>query len=127
MELDLITGRTLNQGRGLMVGKLGSFYQRNVAVVHLNTEDLDSLSLAEDGLVRLGSENGEVVVKAVKADEDLPRGLAFMPYGPWASRLTGPETDGTGMPTLKGIRVTIEREDEGTVAPPTELNEGEER
>ncbi len=121
MDLTLITGRTINQGRGTMTDRLGTFHQRNSAVIQMNGQDLRQLGLGERGLVRGTSSFGEVVLKAEEAEEELPRGLAYMPYGPWASRLVGSDTGATGMPSFKGMDVKVQRESAEDIKPATSL------
>ena len=121
LDLDLITGRTLNQGRGAMTGKLGGYYQRNVAVLYMNGEDLNEIGLGHKGLVRISSEFGQVVVRAAEAEEELPRGLGYMPYGPWASTLVASDTSGTGMPSMKNVHVKVEIETSEDIKPATDL------
>ena len=45
---------------------------------------------------------------AAKAGE-LPVGVLFIAYGDLSSRLMGPDTHSTGMPTSKGIDVVLEK------------------
>jgi len=35
----------------------------------------------------------------------------FIPYGPWANQVLASNTNGTGMPLLKGIKATVEPTD----------------
>jgi formylmethanofuran dehydrogenase subunit D len=49
----------------------------------------------------------EVCVIAAKAEE-LPVGLLFIAYGDISSQLMGGDTHGSGMPTSKGIDVTLD-------------------
>ena len=121
MDLTLITGRTINQGRGTMTDRLGTFHQRISAVIQMNGQDLRELGLGERGLVRVTSSFGEVVLKAEEAEEELPRGLAYMPYGPWASRLVGSDTGATGMPSFKGMKVKVQGESAEDIKPATSL------
>ena len=67
------------------------------------------LGLKSGDRVRLTSEQGQVEVNVIpaKADE-LPEGLLFIAYGDISSRLMGGDTHGSGMPTSKGIDVTLE-------------------
>lgn len=67
------------------------------------------LGLKSGDRVRLTSEHGQVEVCIIpaKADE-LPEGLLFIAYGDISSRLMGGDTHGSGMPTSKGIDVTLE-------------------
>ncbi|MCD6363560.1 MAG: hypothetical protein J7M13_06145 [Synergistetes bacterium] len=104
-EFCLITGRTARQGIALHDGKTTESYKKDVAVVFLNEEDMQELGI-EDGMsVLLRTDFGRVVVRAAKGN--LPRGMAFMPYGPWANLLTSSNTHGVGMPDLKGLRLYI--------------------
>lgn len=67
------------------------------------------LGLKAGDKVRLTSEHGQVEVAIIpaKADE-LPEGLLFIAYGDISSQLMGGDTHGSGMPTSKGIDVTLE-------------------
>jgi len=50
----------------------------------------------------------DVEIAAAKGDE-LPPGLLFIAYGDLSSRLMGGDTHGSGMPTSKGLDVTLEK------------------
>ncbi|MGZ8886382.1 MAG: molybdopterin dinucleotide binding domain-containing protein, partial [Halobacteriota archaeon] len=50
---------------------------------------------------------GEVVVRAIKSPYGPHPGIVFIPMGPWANQVVDPETNTTGMPSYKGIMVTI--------------------
>lgn len=106
----LVPGRTSPQGVGISEGKFGEKYQAEINVVLAAPEDMQRLGLANGDHVRMTSESGEVqvAVKAAKAG-DLPSGLLFIAYGDLSSRLMGSDTQGTGMPTSKGIDVNLER------------------
>ncbi len=104
-EFCLITGRTIKQGITLHDGKTTEVYRNEVGIVYLNGEDMEELGIIEGSSVLLKTDYGQVVVRAVKGD--LPKGMAFMPYGPWANMLTSANTHGTGMPDLKGIKLYI--------------------
>jgi len=58
--------------------------------------------------VKVKSQHGEVIVKAIEATQGPHPGVAFIPMGPWANCVTNPETYSTGMPTFKGVPITIE-------------------
>ena len=105
----LIPGRTSRQGVGISEGKFGDNYQEETNRLQVSAEDMQRLDLAEGDRVRLTSEHGrvEVCVKQSKGDE-LPPGLLFIAYGDLSSRLMGGDTHGSGMPTSKGIDVTVE-------------------
>ena len=53
------------------------------------------------------SDFGEVVVRAIKSPYGPHPGIVFIPMGPWANQVVDPETNTTGMPSYKGIMVTI--------------------
>jgi formylmethanofuran dehydrogenase subunit D len=106
----LIPGRTSKQGCGISEGKFSEGYTSEINVLQVCPQDLERLGLAEGERVRLTSEAGqaEVAVTAAK-DGELPPGLLFIAYGDVSSRLMGADTHGTGMPTSKGIDVTLEK------------------
>ena len=106
----LIPGRTAKQGCGISEGKFGENYRAEITTLQMAPEDMDRLGLAEGATVRLTSLAGqaEVTVARAKPDE-LPPGLLFIAYGDISSRLMDGDTHGSGMPTSKGIDVTLER------------------
>ncbi len=106
----LIPGRTSDQGCGISEGKFLEKYQREINSLQVAPGDMKRLGLAQGDRVRLTSDFGqvEVAVVAAKGDE-LPVGVLFIAYGDISSRLMGGDTHGSGMPTSKGIDVTMER------------------
>lgn len=106
----LVPGRTSKQGCGISEGKFTDGYQKQISTVQMNPADMEKTAINDGDRVRLESEFGatEVTVVKAKADE-LPEGLLFMAYGDHSSRLMGGDTHGSGMPTSKGIDVTITR------------------
>ncbi len=108
LKVLLLTGRTLRQGQGKEYGKLSERYWRNVAVCEIDPEDLKKLDLKDSGPVKITTNYGTVVVRAVKSLRAPHVGKVFVPYGPWASAIVNPKTDGTGMPSFKGIQAIIE-------------------
>lgn len=106
----LIPGRTSDQGCGISEGKFLEKYQREINTLQVPPGDMERIGLAEGDRVRLTGEHGqvEVAVTAAKKDE-LPEGLLFIAYGDISSRLMGGDTHGSGMPTSKGLDVTLER------------------
>ena len=106
----LIPGRTTNQGCGISEGKFQDKYQQEINALQVAPGDMTRLGLADGDRVRLTAEEGqtvEVCVKTAKKDE-LPEGLLFIAYGDISSRLMGGDTHGSGMPTSKGMEVTME-------------------
>jgi len=106
----LIPGRTSRQGTGISIGKFETDYQEEINTLQVAPADMHRLGLSNGDRVLVESEWGriEIQVTAAKADE-LPPGLLFMAYGDQSSRLMGGDTHGSGMPTSKGIDVTISK------------------
>lgn len=104
-----IPGRTSRQGAGISEGKYLESYQSEIRTLQVAPADMQRLGLADGDWVKVTSEFGsiEVQVTTAKADE-LPPGLLFIAYGDLSSRLMGGDTHGSGMPTSKGIDVTLE-------------------
>ncbi len=50
---------------------------------------------------------GSLTFRAESSKQSPHRGIVFIPYGPWASRITSPKTQSSGMPSLKGIEAEI--------------------
>jgi formylmethanofuran dehydrogenase subunit D len=107
LKVNLITGRSLVQGRLKEQGKLSEDYLNNVACCELNQDDLNALGITKGQNIKISTDFGSVIVKASLGTQALEKGMAFMPYGPWAEFLVDPKTHGTGMPTYKGINATI--------------------
>jgi len=108
LKVLLLTGRTLRQGQGKEYGKLSERYWKSVAICELDPDDLKKLGIKEGNLVKIVTEYGSVVVSAMKSMRSPHAGRVFVPYGPWASIIVDPKTHGTGMPSFKGTRATIE-------------------
>ena len=105
-EFKLITGRTREQAKGLHSGGGGSEeHIKATSRVEISPDDMKRLEIRTGEIVRIKSASGSVDVAAYPAD--LPAGLVFMPMGPFANRLVGPETNGTGMPSFKEQSVEI--------------------
>ncbi len=114
----LIPGRTTDQGCGVSEGKFRDKYQKEVRALRVAPGDMARLGLAEGDLVRLTGEEGqsvEVGITAAKKDE-LPEGLLFIAYGEISSRLMTGDTHGSGIPTSKGMEVTMELVQKASVA-----------
>ena len=107
LKVTLLSGRTLGQAKGKVIGKFSEEYLRNVAVCELDPEDLKSLGMASGQNVKVTTKTGSVVVRAVVASQASSRGIVFMPYGPWVNMVIPSETYGTGMPSSKGIEAEV--------------------
>lgn len=113
--LTLITGRTREQAIGMHKGKDSIDYRRATELAEMNLEDMERLRIQDGDSVRLRTESGHVELK-VKAGSLSP-GLVFVPMGPSANALVATETQGTGMPSFKGIEVEVASAGQGKVAP----------
>lgn len=108
-RMTLIGGRTSKQGTALSQGKDGADYQQVTSIVEMNVEDMARLGLTNESRVRLRTPVGEAVVRCKgRETKDLPRGMLFMAYGPFSSRLMDGDTAGTGMPLSKHLEVEVE-------------------
>ncbi|MDR7420569.1 MAG: molybdopterin dinucleotide binding domain-containing protein [Armatimonadota bacterium] len=108
LDFTLVPGRTTRQGQQINVGKDRPEYLEIVGTVLMNPADVSRLRLADNARVRLRSAHGDAVFRC-RSDANVPEGLLFVPYGPPTSRLMSGETEGTGMPVSKGLRVSVER------------------
>jgi len=108
LKVTLLTGRTIRQGQGKEYGKLSERYWKSVAICEIDPEDMKYLGIKENQSVKITTDYGSVVVKAVKSLRAPHRGAVFVPYGPWASVIVNPRTHGTGMPSFKGIEAVVE-------------------
>jgi formylmethanofuran dehydrogenase subunit B len=106
----LNTGRSLLQGISMEgESKWSTKYFDAVAFAEMNPGDISALRLRDR--VKVRNEHGTVILR-VKPNTKIPRGQVFVPMGPWANMLTDPNTDATGMPRLKGVKVFVEPTDE---------------
>ncbi len=105
MRLLLNTGRTVDQGVSMERGKTSSEYFEKVAVAFIHPDDMKELGIDEGDAVRIETDFGSTVLKCVKGGTE--KGTIFVPMGPWANVLTGPNTEGSGMPSLKGLTAEI--------------------
>ncbi|BAP61213.1 molybdopterin dinucleotide binding domain-containing protein [Methanococcus maripaludis] len=107
LEALFLTGRTVWQGEGMESGKEGELYTKACCMLEMNPEDMKKIHVNENESVLVYNDYGKVVMKAVKAKEELPEGMVYAAYGSWANVVVCPDTNSTGMPYLKAIKVTI--------------------
>ena len=100
------SGRTLEQGVALEVGKTSERYFRSVSYIELSTGDAGMLGVGDGDTVEVETAHGSVVVSA-KLSDKLELGTSFFPYGLWANQVFGSETKGTGMPAFKGLEADV--------------------
>jgi formylmethanofuran dehydrogenase subunit D len=108
LQVTLVTGRTIEQGVGKEQGKSSKEYVDSVAVCYIDPEDIKRLGVKEKANVRISTDHGSIVVKAMKSLRGPHAGVIFVPYGLWANTIVDTETDGIGMPSLKDIPAEIE-------------------
>lgn len=108
LRVSLLTGRTLEQGRGKEYGKLSEEYWRDVAICEMDPEDMRLLKVKGGDIIRVTTDFGSVVVRAEESSRAPHPKVIFIPYGPWANLLVNPRTHGSGMPSLKGIPAEVE-------------------
>jgi formylmethanofuran dehydrogenase subunit D len=104
----VLTGRTIDQGRGKEMGKLSDVYQKDTSQCQIDPEDMITLGLRRNDVVKLTTPFGSVNLRAVKSIRGPHPKMVFISYGPWASMVSDPETHGTGMPSLKGMQGFLE-------------------
>ena len=107
LNVTLLSGRSLAQAKSREAGRFSEEYLRTVAVCELNPDDLASLGIASGQNVKVTTKTGSVILRATIASQPLPRGVIFLPYGPWANMLIPMETYGTGMPSFKGLEADV--------------------
>lgn len=108
ITLNLISGRSIQQGVAIEGGKEKANYRTAAGIIELDHADLKALGIWKNTNVRVTSPYGSVVVKAIETSQGPHPGVAFIPMGPWANSIVDPNTYSTGMPTFKGTPVTLE-------------------
>ena len=108
ITLNLISGRSIQQGVAIEGGKEKPAYRTAAGIIELDPSDLKKLGAWKNTNVKVTSDHGSVVVKLVETTQGPHPGLAFIPMGPWANSIIDPNTYSTGMPTFKGVPVSVE-------------------
>ncbi len=108
LKVILVTGRTISQGTTRDGKKTLKEYVESAAICELDPEDLEKLRIREGDTVRIKTRYGAVTVRAVISTQAPHIGIVFIPLGPWANEVIGPDTDGVGMPSFKSISAEIE-------------------
>ena len=107
ISLNLITGRTIQQGVAMEGGKEKPAYTDACGIIEIDPVDFKRLGVYRNTNVRVTSDYGTVVVKAIEATQGPHPGLAYIPMGPWANAVVDPNTYGMGMPTFKGTPIQV--------------------
>jgi len=115
ITLNLITGRTIQQGVSMESGKEKPEYMKACGIIELDLSDIKKLGIWKNTNVRVTSEYGSIIVKAIEATQGPHPGIGWIPMGPWANMVIDLNTYSTGMPTFKGTKVTVEPAENETV------------
>ncbi len=107
IDVVILTGRTLQQGIGLEVGKVSEEYSKSVNYAEISLVDSRTIGLTDGSPVEVSTARGKVVLHG-RISETLPPGLIFVPYGPWINQVLGPDTNCTGTPQFKGASAKLE-------------------
>jgi formylmethanofuran dehydrogenase subunit D len=108
INLNLISGRSIQQGVAIEGGKEKPAYRTAAGIIELDLSDLKRLGAWKGTNVRVTSDYGNVIVKAIETTQGPHPGIGFIPMGPWANSIVNPNTYSTGMPTFKGTPVKVE-------------------
>jgi formylmethanofuran dehydrogenase subunit D len=108
ITLNLISGRTIQQGVAIEGGKEKPLYRTACGIIEMDPSDFKKLGVWKNSNVRVTSDYGSVIVKAVETSQGPHPGVGFIPMGPWANSIVNPNTYSTGMPTFKGTPVKVE-------------------
>ena len=108
IHVNLISGRSIQQGVAIEGGKEKPAYRTAAGIIELDPSDFKKLGAWKNTNVRVTSDFGNVIVKAIETTQGPHPGLGFIPMGPWANAVIDPNTYSTGMPTFKGVPVKVE-------------------
>jgi formylmethanofuran dehydrogenase subunit D len=108
ISVNLISGRTIQQGVAIEGGKEKPSYRTACGIIEMDPSDLKKLGAWKNTNVKVSTDYGSVIVKAIEATQGPHPGLGFIPMGPWANSVINPNTYSTGMPTFKGVPVKVE-------------------
>ena len=121
IHLNMVTQRAVEEGEAMESGKTTQLYFDVCSLVEMNAEDIKALDINPNTVVKVTSECGEVIVKAVVARQTCPRGLCHIRQGVWANQVVPPRTQSTGEPQYSGFPVTVEPAPEARIVPAVEL------
>ena len=71
----------------------------------MNGEDMKFLGVSSEGNIEVSSSVSSVVLKA--QESGCPRGVVFVPKGPWINSIIESDTSQSGSPNFKGMDVTV--------------------
>jgi formylmethanofuran dehydrogenase subunit D len=108
ISLNMITQRSIEEGAAMEKGKTNPDYFTACSICEMNPEDMKKAGIWKSTNVRVTSECGSVIVKAIEPTQFVPAGLAHIRQGVWANQVVPPRTQSTGVPQYSGFPVTIE-------------------
>ncbi len=108
ISLNLISGRSIQQGVAIEGGKEKPQYRTACGIIEMDPSDFKRLGAWKNTNVKVTSDYGSVIVKAIETTQGPHPGIGFIPMGPWANSVVNPNTYSTGMPTFKGTPVKVE-------------------
>jgi formylmethanofuran dehydrogenase subunit D len=117
--LGLSLKATLDSGSSTVQGKImrggrkiveGDEYRKYAAVCYMNPQDMNYLGASEGDNVKVSSSVSSVCLRA--SASSCPRGVVFVPKGPWINSIVEAETSQSGSPHFKGMEVSVSATDE---------------
>ena len=106
--LNMITQRAVEEGIAMEIGKTSPEYFDACTIIEMNEQDMKKLGILKNTNVRVTSESGQVIVKAISARQTVYPGLCHIRQGVWANQVVPPRTQSTGAPQYSGFPVTVE-------------------
>ncbi len=103
----LIPGRTALREKALSEGSLQASFRHDANTLSMNADDMGRLGIVAGDVVRVRSSSGSCDLPCQVGE--VPQGLLWIAHGDVSSGLLDDDTAASGMPTSKGIDVTVER------------------
>jgi len=107
LNLTLLTGRTIEQGVGKESGKGTKEYFDSTTMCYMDETDMNKLGLKNKDHILVSTDEGSVVLRAIRHPRGAMPGLIYIPYGPWANAICSSKTSSIGMPSFKGTPVEV--------------------
>jgi formylmethanofuran dehydrogenase subunit D len=106
--LNLITARTIQQGRAIEGSKHSEEYTRAAGILELDPADIKKLKIYTGTVVKVTTAHGSVNVRVIISPNAPHPGLGVIPMGPWGNKVLNADTFSVGMPSFKGVEATVE-------------------
>nr|WP_321351148.1 molybdopterin dinucleotide binding domain-containing protein [uncultured Methanoregula sp.] len=124
IHVNMITQRSIEEGAAMEKGKTNPDYFDACSICEMHEDDMKKAGIWKNTNVRVTSECGTVIVKAIHSTQYVPPGLAHIRQGVWANQVVPPRTQSTGTPQYSGFPVTIEPAPEEKLKTALELVQG---